>query len=67
MEKFLQFISDNRYPLIGLVVAILIIATGLYRLIIPIALIALGIYGGFYFQKNKDDVKQKIKKFVDKL
>lgn len=67
MEKFLQFISDNRYPLIGLAIAILIIATGFYRLIIPIAVIALGIYGGFYFQKNKDDVKEKIKNFIDKL
>lgn len=67
MEKFLQFIMDNRYPLIGLLVALLVIITGLYKLIIPIAVIVAGIYCGFYFQKNKDSVKEKIKNWVDKL
>jgi len=34
---------------------------------VPIALIVLGVYGGWYFQTNKDDVKDKIKNFIDKL
>ena len=67
MEKFLQFIIDNKYPIIGLVIAIVLIATGLYKLIIPIALIIFGIYGGIYFQKNREEVKEKIKNFIDKL
>lgn len=67
MEKFLQFISEYRYPIIGFIVALLIIITGLYKLIIPIALIVLGIYFGLYFKKNKDGVKEKIKHFIDKL
>ena len=67
MEKFLQFLIDNKYPIIGFIVAIVLIATGLYKLIIPIALIILGIYGGIYFQKNKEEVKEKIKNFIDKL
>lgn len=67
MEKFLQFVIDNKYPIIGFIVAIVLIATGLYKLIIPIALIILGIYGGIYFQKNKEEVKEKIKIFIDKL
>ncbi|MCI8290711.1 MAG: DUF2273 domain-containing protein [Clostridia bacterium] len=67
MEKFLQFLNDNKYPLIGLVVAILIIATGLYKLIIPIVLIVLGLYAGWYFQRNKEEVKEKIKNLIDKL
>ena len=67
MEKFLQFVIDNKYPIIGFIVAIVLIATGLYRLIIPIALIIFGIYGGIYFQKNKEEVKEKIKNFIDKL
>ena len=53
MEKFLQFIMNNKYPIIGAAIAILIIVTGLYHLIIPIALVILGIYAGVYFQKNK--------------
>ena len=67
MEKFLQFISEYRYPIIGFLIALLIIITGLYKLIIPIALIVCGIYFGLYFQKNKDELKEKIKNFVDKL
>ena len=67
MEKFLQFVIDNKYPIIGFIVAIVLIATGLYKLIIPIALIIFVIYGGIYFQKNKEEVKEKIKNFIDKL
>ena len=67
MEKFLQFVIDNKYPIIGFIVAIVLIATGLYKLIITIALIIFGIYGGIYFQKNKEEVKEKIKNFIDKL
>ncbi len=67
MEKFLQFINDNKYPLIGLIIAIIVIATGLYKLIIPILLIVLCMYAGWYFQRNKEDVKEKIKNLIDKL
>ncbi|MGN1330320.1 MAG: DUF2273 domain-containing protein [Clostridia bacterium] len=67
MEKFLQFIVDNKYPIIGAIIAILIIVTGIYHLIIPIAVIVACIYGGVYFQKNKDSVKEKIKNLIDKL
>lgn len=67
MEKFLQFIMNNKYPIIGFIIAIILIVSGIYEWIIPIALIVLGIYGGLYFKKNKDDIKEKIKKFIDKL
>ncbi len=67
MEKILQFIADYKYPIIGVVIAIVLIISGIYEWIIPIALICLGIYGGLYFQKNKDQVKEKIKNLIDKL
>lgn len=67
MDKILEFISKYRYPIIGFLIALIIVVTGLYKLIIPIVVIALGIYGGLYFQKNRDEVKEKIKKLVDKL
>ena len=67
MEKILQFIMDYKYPIIGFLIAVVLIATGIYEWIIPIALICFGIYGGLYFQKNKDDVKEKIKNLIDKL
>lgn len=59
MEKFLQFIMNNKYPIIGAAIAILIIVTGLYHLIIPIALVILGIYAGVYFQKIKKKLKKR--------
>ena len=34
---------------------------------IGIILIGMGIYVGNYVQINKDDVKEKLKKFIDKL
>ena len=67
MEKILQFLKDYIYPIIGVIIAIVIIATGLYEVIVPIALIVLGIIGGLYFKKNKESIKEKIKSWIDKL
>ena len=67
MDKFLEFLSNYRYPIIGFLLAIIIVFTGLYKLIIPVAVIAIGIYGGLYFQKNRDEVKDKIKNLIDKF
>ena len=41
--------------------------TGFYKLMIGIILIAIGIYVGNYIQINKDDVKDKLKNFIDRL
>ena len=67
MERFLQFIVNNKYPIIGFFIALILIVSGIYEWIIPIALICLGIYGGMYFQRNKENVKEKIKNLIDKL
>ncbi len=56
-----------RGAIIGAIIAILILCTGLYKLMIGIILIGMGIYVGNYVQINKDDVKEKLKKFIDKL
>ena len=67
MEKFLQFVMNNKYPIIGCLIAVIIIATGIYKLIIPIALIVFGIYAGIYFQINKEEVKEKIKNLINRI
>ena len=56
-----------RGAIIGALVAILILCTGFYKLIIGIILVALGLYVGNYIQLNKEEVKEKIKNFIDKL
>ena len=53
--------------IIGIIVAILLLITRFYELIIAIILIAVCGYAGFYFQHNKDAVKEKLKGFIDKL
>ena len=67
MEDFKNFIIKYRGAIIGGVVAILILCTRLYELVFGIILIALGIFIGNYVQNNKSMVKDKVKKFIDKL
>ena len=51
----------------GVIIAILIIATGLHNLILVIAVLLLGAFIGNYIQQNKEEVKEKIKRFIDKI
>ncbi len=53
--------------LVGLVLAILLFCTNLYKLVIAIALIIVCIYLGNYFQHNKENVKDRLKHFIDRL
>ncbi len=67
MEKILEFIKENIYPIIGLIVAIILLISGLYEVIIGIVVIAFCVYAGFYFKNNKESVKEKLKNLIDKL
>ena len=44
MNNFKDFVSEYSGAIIGAVIAILILLTGLYKLIIGIILIVMGIY-----------------------
>ena len=65
--SFKDFISQYRGALIGAAIAILLLLTNLYRLIIWIVVIFMGIFIGNYVQHNKSDVKEKLKDFIDRL
>lgn len=67
MEEIKNFLMKYRGAIIGGIVAFLILLTHLYELIIGIILIGLGIYLGNYIQLNKENVKEKLKKFIDKM
>lgn len=67
MDDFKKFISEYRGAIIGVIVAIIILATRLYSLIVGILLILAGAFVGNYVQQNKDDVKSKLKKFIDRM
>gem|GEM_PF-715418 len=54
MEGFKNFWNQYKGAIIGIVVAILILCTKLYDLIIGCVVIILGAMVGSYVQKNKD-------------
>ena len=67
MEGFKHFCMQYRGAIIGAFVAILILLTRLYMLIIGAILIVICAFIGNYIQHNKYDVKEKVKGFIDKL
>lgn len=67
MGDFKKFMAQYGGMIIGGVVAILVLCTQLYKLIIGIILIFVCGYMGNYIQHNKFEVKEKLKNFIDKL
>ena len=67
MDDFKKFISQYKGAIIWIIIAIVLLATKLYDVIIGILLILAGAIIGNYVQQNKDDVKAKLKKFIDKI
>ena len=67
MDDFKKFMSQYGGMVIGIIVAIVLLLTRFYLLIIGIILIAVCGYAGHYIQHNKDNVKEKLKNFIDRL
>ena len=62
-----DFWNSYKGAIIGIVVAILILITRLHDLILAIVILVLGALVGNYVQQNKEDVKMKLKTFIDKM
>ena len=67
MDDFKSFMSQYGGMIVGILIAIVLLLTKFYMLIISIILVAVRGYAGYYFQHNKDSVKDKLKGFIDKL
>lgn len=67
MENFKNFVTKYRGAIIGIIIAILILCTRIYELILAIVLLFIGAIAGNYVQQNKYDVKEKLKNFIDRL
>ena len=67
MDGFKNFMTQYSGAIIGGVIAILVLLTGLHKLFIAIVVIFIGIFIGNYIQRNKVDVKEKLKNFIDRL
>ena len=62
-----NFWNNYKGAIIGVIVAILVIMTKLYELIMAIILIILGAIAGNYIQQNKNYVKDRLKNFIDRF
>ena len=67
MDNFKNFWSQYKGAIIGIIVATLILVTRLHDLILAILVLILGAFIGNYVQQNKEDVKSKLKGFIDKM
>ena len=67
MDDFKSFMAQYGGMIVGILIAIVLLLTKFYMLIIAIILIAVCGYAGFYFQHNKDKVKKKLRKIMDKM
>ena len=67
MENFKNFLTKYRGAIIGVIIAVLVLCTRLYEWILAVVLVWVCAVAGNYIQQNKDDVKDKLKKFIDKL
>lgn len=62
-----EFWNNYKGAIIGIVIAILVLITRLHDLILAIVVLVLGAFIGNYVQQNKEDVKTKLKSFIDKM
>ena len=67
MDGFKEFVKEYSGAIIGAFLAIIILCTNLYKLIIGTILVGIGIFAGNYIQRNKYEVKEKIKSFLDRI
>lgn len=67
MNGFKDFWDHYKGAITGIVIAVLILITRLQDLILAAVVIILGAIIGNYVQQNKEDVKTKLKNFIDKM
>ena len=66
-NSFIKFLTNHSGAIIGGLVAIIIACTGLTRILLGIIIVVFGAWTGNYIQKNKENVKEKLKKWIDKF
>ncbi len=67
MENLKNFWNNYKGAIIGVIIAILVLATRIYNFILAITVLVLGAFIGNYIQQNKENVKDKIKNFIDRM
>ncbi len=67
MGSFKDIWNQYKGAIIGIIIAILILITRLHDLILAIVILVLGAIVGNYIQQNKEDVKARLKSFIDRM
>ncbi len=62
-----NFFIKNLGAIIGVIIALILACTNLYRVVIAIIAVIAGAKIGKYFQYNKEEAKDKMKKVIDNL
>ena len=66
MEKFRDFLIEYRGAIIGGIIAIILLIFQIYKFLVGCLIILAGIFVGNYVQRNKEEVKEKIQKILDR-
>ena len=67
-NDFVKFLIAHKGAIIGGLIGIIIAFTGIMvNIIIPLVTIIFGIWAGEYIQRNKEKVKDFLRKLVDKM
>ncbi len=67
MNDFKGFFYQYKGAIVGIIIAVLLLIFELDRIIIGTVIILIGMFAGNYVQRNKQDVKEKLKKFIDRM
>ena len=67
LEEIKKFLLKYKGGIIGGIIAIIFVFTGLLRLCVVLGVIIIGFIIGNYIQKNKELVKENLKKFIDRF
>ena len=62
-----DFLVNHTGGILGAIIALILCFTGLHRVLIDVAIVVVGALIGNYVQKNKINVKEKLKDFIDKF
>ena len=67
MDEFKEFLIKYRGAIIGGIVAIVALILRIHEFLIGCIIVVAGVLLGNYVQQNKDDVKTKLKNWIDKM
>ena len=67
MKDLKSFIHEYRGAIIGGILAVLVLCTGLWKLAVSIVVIGTGVFLGNYVQQNKYEVKEKLHNLINRM